>query len=61
MISSIIQAHFKIKIQPNMSEQEYIRQRVHDLLNAVTKPNYLCQPYTKQRKKKYRKSAFQKD
>ena len=37
MISSIIQALFKIKIQPNMSEQENKRQRIYDLLNAVRK------------------------
>ena len=37
MISSIIQALFlKIKIQPNMSEQELKRQRIYDLLNAET-------------------------
>ena len=38
MISSIIQAFFKIKIQQNMSEQEKKRQRIYDLLNAKTKP-----------------------
>ena len=42
MISFIIQAHFKIKIQSNMSEQEKKRQRIYDLLNAVTKPEFLC-------------------
>ena len=58
MISSIIQALFRIKIQPNMSEREQKRQRIYDLLNAETKLKFLCQPYTKQRKKFYRKSAF---
>ena len=37
MISSIIQALFKNKILPNMSEQEKKRQRIYDLLNAETK------------------------
>ena len=32
MISSIIQALFKIKIQPNMSEQK--KKKIYDLLNA---------------------------
>ena len=38
MISSIIQARFLIKIQPNMSEQEKKQQRLYDLLNTETKP-----------------------
>ena len=42
MISFIIQALFKNKIQPNMSEQEKTRQRPYDLLNAETKPKFLC-------------------
>ena len=47
----IIQAlFFKIKIQPNMIEQEKKLQRIYDLLNAETKPKFLCLPYTKQRK-----------
>ena len=50
MISSIIRALFKIKIQSNMSEQEKKSQRIYDLLNAKTKPKFLCLPYTKQRK-----------
>ena len=38
MISSIIiQALLKIKIQPNMSEQEKKQQRICDLLHAKTK------------------------
>ena len=49
---------FSIKIQPNMSEQEKKRQRVYDLLNAETKPKFLCLPYTKQRKLFNRKRAF---
>ena len=40
MTSSIIQVFLKIKIQPNMSEQEKKRQRIYDLLNAETKPKY---------------------
>ena len=31
-----------------MSEQEKKRQRIYDLLNAETKPKFLCQPYKKQ-------------
>ena len=49
MISSIIETPFLIKIQPSMSEQEKKRQRIYDLLNAETKPNFLCLPYTKKR------------
>ena len=46
MISSIIQALFKkIKIQPNMSEQEKTWQRVYDLLNAKTKSVFLSTIY----------------
>ena len=48
MISSI-QALKKIKIQPNMSEQEKKRQRIFGFLNTETKPTFLCLPYTKQR------------
>ena len=33
-----------------MSEQEKKRQRIYDLLNAETKPKFLCLLYTKQRK-----------
>ena len=36
MISSIIQALFFIKYQPNMSDREKKQQRIHDLLNAET-------------------------
>ena len=32
-----------------MSEQEKKRQRIYDMLNAETKPNFLCLPYTKQK------------
>ena len=49
MMSSIFQELFKIKIQPNMNEQEKKRQRIYDLLNAETKPKILCLPYSKQR------------
>ena len=38
MISSIIQALFKIKIKSNKSGQEKNRQRIYDLLNAKPKP-----------------------
>ena len=41
-----------------MSEQEKKRHRIYDLLNAETKPKFLCLPYTKQRKKIYRKKTF---
>ena len=30
-----------------MSEQEKISQRIYDLLNAETKPKFLCLLYTK--------------
>ena len=33
-----------------MCEQEKKWQRIYDLLNAETKPKFLCLPYTKQRK-----------
>ena len=48
MISSIIQALFKIKIQSSMSEQEKKQQRIYDLLK--NKLNSFCLHYTKQRK-----------
>ena len=38
MISSIMQALFEIRTQPNMSEHEKKRQRINDLLHAETKP-----------------------
>ena len=38
MIISIIPAHFKIKIQPNMNKQEKKRLRIYDLFNVETKP-----------------------
>ena len=38
----------KIKIQPNLSEQEKKRQRIYDLLNAeISKSIFLCLPNTK--------------
>ena len=58
MISSIIQALFKIKIQLNMCEQEKKQQRIYNLLNAETKLKFLYPPYTKQRKIFYSKRAF---
>ena len=51
MISSMIQALFYIKIQPNMNEQEKKRQRIYDLLDAETKSKFLCLSNTKERKK----------
>ena len=42
MISSIIQVLFKIKIQPNISDQEKKRQWIYDLLNAESKLKFLC-------------------
>ena len=48
MITSIIQALFFNKIQPNMCEQEKKRQRIYDLLNADTKSKFFFYlPYTK--------------
>ena len=41
---------FLIKIQHNMSEQEKKVQRINDLLNAKTKPKFLCLLYIKRRK-----------
>ncbi len=43
-----------------MSEQEKKRQRIYDLLNAETKPKFLCLLNTKQRKIFYRKELFKK-
>ena len=58
MINSIFQTlFFKMKIRPNMREQETKFQKINDLLNAETKPKFLCLPYTKQ-KQNYRKRAF---
>ena len=31
-----------------MNEQEKKRQRIYDLLNAETKPKFICLPYKKQ-------------
>ena len=41
-----------------MSEQAKKQQRIYDLLNIETKPNFFPLPYTKQRKIFYRKKAF---
>ena len=43
-----------------MSEQEKKRQRIYDLLNAETKPKFVCPPYTKHRKKLQKKSFLRK-
>ena len=40
-----------------MGKQEKKWQRIYDLLNAETKPKFLCLAYTK-KKKKLRKRAF---
>ena len=37
-LAILLKHFFKIKIQPNISEQEKTRQRIYDLLNAETKP-----------------------
>ena len=59
MISSIIQALFKkIKIQPDMSEQEKKRQRIYDLLNAETKPKFFLSTVYKAKKKFLQKKSF---
>ena len=47
MISSITQAPFEIKIQPNMNKKEKKQQRISDLLNAERKAKFLCQLYSK--------------
>ena len=58
-MSSIIQAlFFLIEIQLNMCEQKKKRQRIYDLLNAKTKPKFICLTYTKQKKNFYRKKSF---
>ena len=50
MISSTIQALFKIKIQPNMSEQEKkTTKNVWFAWRKKTKPKFLYLPCTKQR------------
>ena len=41
-----------------MSEQEKKQQRIYDLLNAETKPKFLCQLYTEQRKNFLQKKSF---
>ena len=56
MINSIIQALF-IKIQFNMSNQQKKRQRIYDLLNAETKPNFLY-PILSKENVFIRKSTF---
>ena len=47
------------QILPNMSDQEKKRQRIYDLLNAETKPNFLCLPYKKQKKFLIEKELFE--
>ena len=41
MIRSIIQALSLVKIQPNISEQDWKRQSIYDLLDAETKPKFV--------------------
>ena len=60
MISSNIQALFKIKIQPNMLDEVKKRQRIYDLLNPETKLKVIFWTYTKQRKKLQKKSFLRK-
>ena len=48
MISSIVQALFKINIQPKIWEHEKKRQRIYNLFNTETKFRFLCLPYPKQ-------------
>ena len=43
-----------------MSEQGKKRQRIYDLLNAETKPKFLCLSFTKRRKKLQKKSVLRK-
>ena len=43
-----------------MSEQEKKRQRIYDLLNAKTKPKFICLLYTKQTKFFYKTSFLRK-
>ena len=57
-LALLLKHFFEIKIQPNMSDQEKKRQRIYDMLYAETKPQFLCLPYSKRRKKIYRKRAF---
>ena len=35
-----------------MNKQEKKQQRIYDLLNADTRPKFLCLPYAKQQQKK---------
>ena len=44
-----------------MSEQEKKHQRIYDLLNAESKPKFLCLPYTKQRKIFTEKELFKEN
>ena len=41
-----------------MSEQEKKQQRIYDLLDAETKPKFICLPYTKTKKKISLKKRF---
>ena len=41
-----------------MSEQEKKQQRIYDLFNAESKPQFLCLAYTEQRKKIIEKVLF---
>ena len=56
MIRSIIQHFFK-KNSANMSEQEKKWQRIYYLLNAETKPKFICIMH-KKRKKNNEKEMF---
>ena len=58
MISSIIQALFKIKLLSNLSGEEKKCQRIYDLLNAETKPMIFLSTIYKAKKSSYKKESF---
>ena len=63
MTCSIIKTlFFKIKIQPNTSEQEKKRQRIYDLLKAESRTTFpfFFLPYSNQRKNIQEKSFLRK-
>ena len=58
MITSIIQALFLIKVQPNMSEQEKKWQRIYDLLNSKNQAWVSLSTIYKAKKKSLQKKIF---
>ena len=54
MISSVIQALFKNQ-NSNISEQKNKRQRIYYSLNTECNSNFICLPYTKQKKYLHKK------